>query len=206
MLALRRHPPAIARENRVLLPWMLAISIFTCSLLGCDRRAGPALTVSDPKTELKWIMQRLASAIQIYPPSGGSGLHIKREMRFEYQAPDALRANPTAVVIIDTSTAYLYERPSRQQPEDSLKSSEANAPLSPGISADPLADPDAEFLDDIYPAPTLKQTPTTTAPVPELHKQESATFHLIYMHDQWQLEQEPESDLDRQFFKYALGH
>lgn len=168
------------------LSWVFALFLGMCHLAGCEQQGvegklAPSHSVSHPEADLDWAMQRLERALNLHQASAEVGLRIKRDTSFEYQAPDSSGPVPRAVVHVNTHTMLLH---------DSL--------AAPKTTARSKAD------DDPVVKKLLLHEPTADAHVPPRRLQELRTFDLVYKQGKWQLDKEPESELERSWFKYAL--
>jgi len=195
------------------LPWALGLFFLACGLASCaDTKSDPVQPVSTPKADLELAMARLQRALDLSRPSRRSGLRIKRDMRYEYLAPDSPEANHTAVVSIDTLAIYLPNRPAAKEPTDPTDASQSNVTLDSllldSAGTDPFSDPDAGYFAVAQHDAAGKQwkRPVADARVPDLRQEESQDFHLVHRQGKWQLENEPEVPHERLWFNYALGN
>ncbi|MCG8451261.1 MAG: hypothetical protein MI725_16975 [Pirellulales bacterium] len=156
-------------------------------------------------------MERLQRALDLHRSTDRSGLHIKREMSYQYQAPNSSQSNPTAVVTIDSLTVFLHDRTTSPKPKTpSQPEAGENLQLQDFNLDDPFAQSgDAEFSnflnrDQAYIPEENQPALTVDAPVPARRKKESKTFDLVYRQGKWQLKKEPEGEYERSLFQYAL--
>ena len=202
------------------LSWVFALFLGMCHLAGCEQQGvegklAPSHSVSHPEADLDWAMQRLERALNLHQASAEVGLRIKRDMSFEYQAPDSSGPVPRAVVHVNTHTMLLHD--SLAAPKTTARSKADDDPDRDLIEhdlfgSDPLAKTSDAILenftnvdpDDPVVKKLLLHEPTADVHVPPRRLQELRTFDLVYKQGKWQLDKEPESELERSWFKYAL--
>ncbi len=205
----------LARVNS--LTWFLILLGFT-NFAGCGQNetkhesAAPQ-ALSDAEADLEWAMKRLQRALDFHQSSTEAGLHIKREMNYEYKAADSTNSVPTAVVNVKTLTVLKAEVFAEKNNEDLSKNNENKESNKPEVNLlDPLADPSDAFSenftniapDDEVIKKILKRKPAIDAQVAPRSMKEISTFNLVYQHNSWQLDKLPESELERTWFEYAL--
>ena len=193
-------------------------SVVFCSIVGCGQPGHSKVEtppLSTPEADLEWVMKRLQRALDISQSAAQTGLSIKRNMSYEYLAPDSSSTVHTAVVKVNTTTIFRHNIVTLKKQKAPLDTNEdqgvnLNDPLTNLL--DPLADSGDEFTnnftnvgpEDKVIKKFLKGKPTVDAHVPPRRLKELKTFNLVYLKGKWQLEKPTESELEQSWFQYTL--
>ena len=207
----------IAHQIRMFLSQSILLGLF-CGILGCGSSSlsGPPIEPSPdkPKHDLDYAMERLQHALSLYRPSGNSGLRIKRDMQYDYQAPTPSKPDPTATVTINSLTIFQHNQLSSSKPKSTKekKSKDDNknlVGLDPALIDPYLEDGDEEYFElrdknQAIIAENERTALSANARVKARRKQETKEFKLVYKQDKWQLLERPEVEHEALWFEYAL--
>ena len=195
-------------------PALVFLLLLMFNGLGCDQPFKERSTLESSgnsvEEDLEWAMDRLQRALDLQA-SGGAGLRIKREMKYEYHPPADEQSLARATVTIETTSAFLHKRNTKPPKKETR-------PLGYFDKDDPLneLDPNATSAErEEYEASQWlvseddkimkKADLTVQASIPPRKKKETKKFQLVYKEDRWQLVTTPEGEYEQGLFTYALG-
>lgn len=182
--------------------WFLSTGLL---FAGCERDEMPMPPPAEYETvaekDFHWAMERLQHALEMIHPPSGSGLKVKREMKYELFPPSGKKKNYTGQVTIVTKTFFNHQNsPSAEEDKKAKQKADNNK------RQDPFSIPGEDPLDviDNLPDIELPQPVTVNPQIPLRETKDEAVFHLKYADNTWKLLDEPEGEVEKLWFDYAF--
>jgi hypothetical protein len=191
-----------------------ACVLAACSgMVGCDPempQPPPRQSTNPAEDSFHWAMDRMNHAMEMFRPSSGLGLHVKRTLTHNLIPPGDGRPNYTATVTVSTNSMFDHGQiPTAKERKQAKEDKTREAAKKLGLQ-DPFGpmDEDPATVDPLaIPEPgsaTLNKKDVADPPIPAQRLTEKKVYRLEYIENQWKLLNKDMEEHEQMWFDYAL--
>jgi hypothetical protein len=208
-------PIHISQHIRVLHQVLFAAFVLTffTGLVGCqpEMPQPPRRQSTNPAEDGFYSMiDRMNHAMEMFRPSSGLGLHVKRTLTHKLNPPGEGRPNYTATITLSTSSMFDHGKIPTAQERQKAKDDKTREVAKEIGLADPFGpmDEDPATVDPMaIPEPgsaTLNEKEVVDPLIPAQKITEKKEYRLEYIENQWKLLNDKLEDHEKMWFDYAL--
>jgi hypothetical protein len=210
VLPIRDNQPLRVVQQIALTVWV--VTSFS-GLVGCQPempQPPPRESTNPAEDSFHWIIDRMNHAMEMFRPSTGLGLHVKRTLTHKLIPPGDGKPNYTAMITLSTSSMFDHgEIPTAKERKQAKEDETRKAAKKLGL-ADPFGpmDEDPATLDPMaIPEPgsaTLNKKEVADPLIPAQKMTEKKEYRLEYIKNQWKLLNDNLEEHEKMWFDYAL--